>query len=377
MTPINSRVRVRELGVEAGWGEPGPQNAITDVDGVLVGHTTLIRGEGRLVPGQGPVRTGVTAVLPHGGNLYQEPVVAAVHVINGFGKAAGLAQLRELGRLETPILICSTLNVGLVQDALTQYMLEKNPEAGISAPTPNPVVAECHDGYLNDARGRHVRRSHVYAAIEGAGNRVEEGCVGAGTGMMAYGYKSGVGTASRRLPERHGGYTLGCLVVPNCGRHGDLIMAGIPIGRLLTSPSGKHSPTITPSQGGSIIVVLATDAPLSSRQLERVARRAVIGIGRTGSVVSHGSGDFVITFSTAHREKRFNRAPIVKREQLQDRRLTPLFAAAVEATEEAILNALCMATTMTGRDGRVAEALPLEEVRRLLAEHHRLASTDK
>lgn len=360
-----ARQRVRDLGLVIGPGTPGPRNAISDVSGVLVGHTTIIRGKGKLVPGRGPVRTGVTAILAHPGNLYEEPVVATVHVINGFGKAVGLAQLLELGRLETPILVTSTLNVGLVEDAVTQYVIQQNPEAGISAPTPNPVVAECHDGFLNDAQGRHVRAQDVFAAIKNASPDVVEGCVGAGTGMMALGFKSGIGTASRVLPAKSGGYTLGCLVVPNFGQPGNLVMGGVPVGQYLegASPGGP----VPDSEKGSIVTVLATDAPLTSRQLGRVARRAVIGIGRTGSVVSHGSGDFVIAFGTAYRERRSAKELTAQREQLRDEHITPLFRAVVEATEEAILNALCMATRMEGRDGHVAEALPLETVSQFFA----------
>jgi D-aminopeptidase len=358
---VNQRKRARELGVEIGVIPPGPSNAITDVPGVLVGHSTLIHGEGNLVPGKGPIRTGVTAILPHGDNLFTEPVIGTVHIINGFGKAVGLAQLLELGRIETPILLTSTLNVGIVEDAVTQYVIEENPTAGISEPTPNPIVAECHDGYLNDAQGRHVRKPHVYEAIKTASTDVEEGCVGAGTGMMAFGFKSGIGTASRVLTEKHGGYRIGCLAVPNCGRKGDFILNGNPITQILKEPLNS-SPIPTSSEGGSIVVIVATDAPLSSRQLGRIARRAVIGIGRTGSIVSHGSGDFVIAFSTAHREIFENSSLTVERTQLEEKQLTPYFGATVEATEEAIVNALCMAATMTGRDNRLVKALPIDEI---------------
>lgn len=355
------RKRARELGLDIGVLPPGPLNAISDVPGVLVGHSTLIHGEGKLVPGKGPVRTGATAILPHGENLFTEPVVGTVHIINGFGKAAGLAQLLELGRIETPILLTSTLNVGLVEDAVTQYVIEQNPEAGVSGPTPNPIVAECHDGYLNDAQGRHVRKEHIFEAIHSATATTEEGCVGAGTGMMAFGYKSGIGTASRELPDKLGGFTIGGLVVPNCGRKGDLIINGMPITQILGESSTTPNPPIR--EGGSIIVILATNAPLTSRQLARVARRAVIGIGRTGSVVSHGSGDFVIAFSTAYRDRTSKQDLVVRRTQLLDRKLTSLFGAVIEVTEEAILNALCMATKMVGRDNHVAEPLPLGNIR--------------
>jgi D-aminopeptidase len=354
------------MGLDIGNLDPGPSNAISDVPGVLVGHSTLIRGEGKLVPGKGPVRTGATAILPHNENLFTEPVVGTVHIINGFGKAAGLAQLLELGRIETPILLTSTLNVGLVEDAVTQFMIEQNPEAGVSGPTPNPIVAECHDGYLNDAQGRHVHKEHIFQAILSATAKIEEGCVGAGTGMMAFGYKSGIGTASRELPDKHGGFTIGGLVVPNCGRKGDLIIKGVPITQIIGEPQQPTTTQKPTLEGGSIIVILATNAPLTSRQLSRIARRAVIGIGRTGSVVSHGSGDFVIAFSTAYRDQTSKQDLVVRRTQFLDRRLTSLFGAAIEVTEEAILNALCMATRMVGRDNHVAESLPLESILKLI-----------
>ncbi|MFW9934868.1 MAG: P1 family peptidase, partial [Candidatus Thorarchaeota archaeon] len=355
------RKRARELGLIIGSIPPGPRNAISDVPGVLVGHSTLIEGKGQLLPGKGPIRTGVTAILPHEGNLFLEPVVGAVHIINGFGKAVGLAQVMELGRIETPILLTSTLNVGIVEDAVTQYVIEHNPQAGIRKTTPNPIVAECHDGYLNDAQGRHVRQPHVYEAIQKASTKVEEGCVGVGTGMMAYGYKSGVGTASRVLPEKQGGYIVGSLVVPNCGRKGELILNGSPITKLLKQASSASSdhPRV---EGGSIVVIIATNAPLSSRQLGRIARRAVIGIGRTGSVVSHGSGDFVIAFSTAHREPEETSLVTIERTQLHESVLTAYFGAVVEVTEEAIVNALFMATNMKGRDNHIGESLPIEEL---------------
>ena len=358
---ITPRKRARTLGLKIGSIPPGPRNAISDVTGILVGHSTLIEGEGKLIPGEGPIRTGVTAILPHDGNLFTDPVVGTVHIINGFGKAVGLAQLMELGRVETPILLTSTLNVGIVEDAVTQYMIEHNPQAGISKTTPNPIVAECHDGYLNDAQGRHIRKSHVYEAIQSASTKVEEGCVGVGTGMMAFGYKSGVGTSSRILPEKQGGYLVGCLAIPNCGRKGDLILNGSPITKLL----GQSSNSIDDSsrvEGGSIVVIIATNAPLSSRQLGRLARRAVIGIGRTGSVVSHGSGDFVIALSTANREPRKTADVTFKRTQLRERLLTAYFGAVVEATEEAIVNALCMAKHMKGRDNHIGEPLPIDEL---------------
>ncbi len=354
------RKRFRELGLTISIGKLGPKNMITDVPGVLVGHDTLIQGDGDLKPGEGPIRTGITTILPHNQNLYKNPVVGTIHVINGFGKATGIAQIQEVGLIDSPISITSTMNVGKVYDALIEYITQQNPDAGISSHTPNPVVLECHDGYLNDSQGRHVHKKHVFRALNNSTDFVKEGCVGAGTGMMTFGYKSGIGTASRLLPEKHGSYLLGCLTVPNYGRRGDLIIRGQPIGKiLLEQANGHHKQGDNISDGGSIVVVLATNAPLSSRQLTRIAKRAVIGIGNTGSIVSHGSGDFVIAFTTQTESSR-----------LKDSQLTPFFAATIEAIEESIFNSLCMATPMIGRDNRRAPALPLDSVTKLLKKVH-------
>jgi len=349
------RPRARALGLVVGELEIGPRNAISDVPGVRVGHATLVCGDGPLVPGAGPVRTGVTAVLPHGENTFRHRVRAAAHVINGFGKAVGLVQLRELGELETPILITNTLNIGLVADALIEHMLRQNPDIGVTAGTVNPVVAECSDAWLNDIRGRHVQKAHVFEALEAAGEDVAEGAVGAGTGMVAFGYKGGVGTSSRLVP---GGHVLGALVVANFGRRRELVVCGVRVGRLLGGEEAGGGATGAGGPGagsGSVVVVLATSAPLSSRQLGRVARRAVLGLGRLGTAVDHSSGDFVIAFSTtAHRST----------ERLADagEDVAGLFRAAAEATEEAALDALFCATDMVGRDGHFAPALPAQRV---------------
>jgi len=395
---MNSRPRAREFGIIIGTMSPGPLNAITDVPGVRVGHATLIRGEGALRPGHGPVRTGVTAILPHGGNLFREKVKAAAFVLNGFGKTIGLIQVAELGTLETPILLTNTLNVGRVADALIEYMLRDNPEIGVTTGTINPVVAECNDGYLNDIQGRHVGPAEVWEAIQGAaGGPVAEGSVGAGTGMSAFGFKGGIGTSSRVTPPEAGGFTVGTLVLANFGRREELIVAGVPVGRLLKDWSqegradftgsrsalddtrfpGHLGPASGPSAGsssgdsggdGSIIIVLATDAPLSSRQLGRLARRAVLGLARTGSTAAHGSGDIVLAFSTAQRIPHEGSVRPSGGEGFPEegRYLGPLFQAAIEGTEEAILNALFRAETMVGRDGHVRYALPLERVRQIL-----------
>lgn len=355
-------MRSRQAGIRTGELEPGPHNAITDVAGVCVGHTTLIRGEGALRPGSGPVRTGVTVILPHPGNLFRHKVRAACHVINGYGKATGLVQVAELGELETPIALTNTLSVGTVWDALVSYMLETNPDIGVTTGTVNPVVTECNDGFLNDIRGRHVQAEHVRQALACAvGGPVSEGNVGAGTGMSALGYKGGIGTASRVLPPAGDGYVLGCLVLANFGRTGDLVVAGVRVGQLLKTQDEHRPPD------GSIVMVLATNAPLCSRQLGRVARRAAAGLARTGSYYSHGSGDFVLAFSTANLLDHYQRVA-TPHEQLPDGgpAMSLLFRAAADTVEESILNALFSAKTMVGRDGNTRLGLPVADVQELL-----------
>lgn len=379
-----TRRRPRDLGVDLGRLEPGPLNAITDVAGVKVGHTTLVAGEGRLVPGQGPVRTGVTAILPHGGNLFHDKVEAAVQIVNGFGKTCGIPQVQELGTLETPVLLTNTLNVGLVADALVTYMIRQNPEIGIQTGTVNPFVGECNDGYLNDIQGRHVKPEHVWQAIAGAtAGPVEEGAVGAGTGMSAFEFKGGIGTSSRRLPISVGGFTVGALVLANFGRRAELEVAGVPVGRELLdwkpgpapigrdTPPGVHTKQIPP---GSIIIVVATDAPLDHRQLGRLARRAGIGLARTGSGAANGSGDFILAFSTSRRTPHTSDKPVRQVEEFvdDDRFAGPLFWAAIEATEEAVLNAVFMAPTVIGRDGNVSPGLPLDLTEQILRRYGRL-----
>ncbi|QBS37490.1 peptidase S58 [Thermaerobacter sp. FW80] len=357
----------------------GPHDAITDVAGVRVGHATVIRGEGPLRVGQGPVRTGVTVILPPGDlrTIYDGKFPAAVHVINGFGKALGLAQVMELGRLETPILLTSTLSIWRAADALLDHILAAHPAIGVTAPTVNVVAGECNDGWLNDIRGRHVGPAEVAAALAGAaGGPVAEGSVGAGTGMICYGFKGGIGTASRVWPATLPGagevtVTLGGLVLANFGRRRDLTIAGIPVGRLLADldePAARPDPAEPEpgrpgpgaGEGGSVVVVLATDAPLSSRQLGRIARRAAAGLARTGTVYWHGSGDFVLAFSTARRYP-----PYLPDEGAY---LNPFFEAAAAVTEEAVIRALVAARPLTGRDGHRVPALPVDRVRRLLEE---------
>lgn len=363
---VTGRPRVREWGLSIGACRPGPRNAITDVSGVRVGHTTLISGEGPLHPGQGPVRTGVTVILPHGGDLFRHKVRAAVHTINGYGKVCGFEQVRELGVVEAPIALTNTLNVPLVADALIQHAIVRNPEIGITSDSVNVVVGETNDGYLNDLQGRHVRAEHVWRAIETASDEsVGEGAVGAGTGTSCFGWKGGIGTASRVLPGAEGGFTVGVVVQTNFGRPERLTVSGVPVGRWL-QPASPEKPEC--SHDGSVMIVLATDAPLTSRQLGRLCVRAGMGLGRVGSVHDHGSGDFVIAFSTARRPQHEPGSLVVDAAVLADegRAMGALFPAVVESVEEAVLNSLWRAETVVGRDGHTRYALPLDEVAGLI-----------
>ena len=384
--PGVGRTRAREWGLVTGILPPGPLDAITDVAGVAVGHATLWWGHGPLVEGQGPVRTGVTVVLPHAGNLYLEKVPAAQFTFNGYGKATGLAQIDETGTLEGPIALTSTLCVPRVADALVAVALERNPGIGTELGTYNPVVAEIHDGFLNDARGRHVGERHVREALAAASTGpVAEGCVGAGTGAVAFGWKAGVGTASRVLPRRFGGWTVGSLVVANFsgvltvqGRAVGPALGRLPLGlephELAQAPgrggAGGDGPE---GEGGSVVVVLATDAPLLHRSLARLARRAVVGLARTGFFGTHTSGDFVIAFSTALRIPHAARLPdgqgpltLEGLSEVRNEAMSALFLAAAEATEEAVFNSLFKAVSVEGRDGHRAEALDLEALRAVL-----------
>ncbi len=343
------QARPRALGIVIGYLEPGAHNAITDVPGVAVGQVTLNEGD--------HIRTGVTVILPHAGNLYQEKVPAAVYVGNGFGKLTGSTQVRELGNLETPIALCGTLNVPRVADAIIDHALQQNP----TLRSVNPVVGETNDGRLNDIRGRHVRAEHVLRAIaQASGGPVEEGAVGAGTGTICHGFKGGIGTASRKL-RQPGPWTLGVLVQTNFG--GGLEIKGVSVGEML----GVHWKSSTPaSRDGSLMVVLATDAPLSPRNLERLAKRALYGMARTGGMGSNGSGDYVIAFSTAQSLRiRSGAHPAQGGETLSNGAMTPLFQAAAEATEEAILNSLFAAKTTSG-NGRTVQALPVDKVLEIL-----------
>jgi D-aminopeptidase len=357
------RPRARDLGVAPGVFQPGPLDAITDVAGVKVGHTTIIEGDN--------VRTGVTAILPHGGNVFQEKVAGAVFVGNAFGKLAGSTQVQELGTIETPIVLTNTLSVGTAIEAVVAYTLAEPGNEEVRSV--NALVGETNDGGLNDIRGLHVTREHVLAAIRSAaGGPVAEGSVGAGTGTQALGWKGGIGTASRRLPARDGGYTLGVLVQTNFG--GVLTIDGAPVGKLLGRYAYKGDGSSTGSRprdegDGSCMIVVATDAPLDARDLRRLAARAVFGLARTGSSYSNGSGDFAVAFSTSL-EMRFRYGETAPRPRaiLPTDAVSPLFEAALEATEEAVYNSLFQATTITG-SGHTAEAIPIDQVRAILQKY--------
>lgn len=355
-----ARPRLRDLGLSAGRFAPGPRNAIVDVPGVHVGHRTLVEDPPD-VPAA--VRTGVTAVLPHGGDLYGEKVLGGCHVVNGYGKATGLTQLRELGTIEAPILITSTLSVGPAWEGGLRHVLERRPEAGRQN-TVNVIVGDCFDGYLSDARGLHVRAEHALEAIEGAReDQAPEGAVGAGTGTTCLGYKAGVGTASR-VTDAEPAALIAALAVPNYGSRRDLhLLVELEPGDALGGTAADENP----AEGGSIVVVVATDAPLSERQLGRLAARAALGIARAGGYAANRSGDYVIAFSTAHRLAHEAEAVSTGLRFLRDdgAAMGDLFEAAAEVTYEAILNSLCVAEAMEGRDGHRLEAFPHELLPRL------------
>jgi D-aminopeptidase len=364
--PKQERHRLRDLGIVVGQYPTGPFNAITDIAGVKVGHTTLISGDGPLKPGQGPIRTGVTVVIPRD-DVWHKKVPAGSFILNGTGEMTGLAWVAESGFLEYPISLTNTLNVPRVANGLMSWMMKQYPDIGISDDTVTPVVAECDDGRLNDIQGRHVSEENVMTALDGAtSGPVAEGTVGAGTGMVSYGFKGGIGTSSRKLSEKENGYTVGVLVNANHGRRPELVVSGIPVGKLY-EPSQHVSEAFVPGQSeGSIIIVIATDAPLDGRQLTRLAKRAALGLARTGSTVRHGSGDFILAFSTANVIPHYPQEPTYNLTHLSDTHLNPLFTATGEATEEAILNALTMATTITGRDNHRIEAIDLARLKTLL-----------
>ncbi len=384
------RARARDLGIPFD-GTPGPLNAITDVVGVEVGHTTIVSGAGRLERGKGPVRTGVTAVIPRGKESF-DPVFGAWFARNGNGEMTGTTWIDESGFLEGPIVITNTNSVGVARDAVVAWALRRNAEFFWIL----PVVAETFDGLLNDVNGFHVRPEHVFAALDSArGGRVVEGSVGGGTGMLCNGFKGGIGTSSRVVPERAGGYTVGVLVQCNYGSQQGLRIAGVPVGREIalrgicaagappSSPflrgmpkcdeaGSLHAPERPHAELGSIIIVIATDAPLLPHQLERLAKRASLGIGREGGIASNGSGDIFVAFSTAN-PRAADDEGIVALTMLPNDRMDPLFAATIQATEEAITNALLAAETMTGADDLRAYGIPHDRVREILRKYNRLA----
>jgi len=372
-----SRVRARDLGIVLGALPPGPLNAITDVDGVLVGHSTIVRGEGPLRTGDGPVRTGVTAVLPRK-DIWFNAVYAATETLNGDGEMTGTHWIRDRETLAHPVLITNTGSVGTVDEAEIAYMNARHPERDWAF---LPVVAETWDGTLNDVRGQHVKREHVFAAIDGAhGGAVEEGNVGGGTGMVCYGFKGGIGTSSRRLPANAGGYTVGVLVQANFGRRPELTIDGVPVGREIDdlmpriNREGDGDRDINVDHEGSVIVVVATDAPLSSRQLERLGRRVALGLARTGSTSGNTSGDIFIAFSTANAvpqsdTPRMLTATFISPESTAT--LNLLFQAVIESTAEAVVNALTVADTMTGINGNTVYGLPYDRLRSVMAKYGR------
>jgi len=341
--------KLRDFGVKIGVLPVGKNNAITDVKGVKVGQVTLVEGDN--------IRTGVTAIMPHDGNLFQQKVPAAIELGNGFGKLIGYSQVAELGNLETPIVLTNTLNVSTAAAALVEWAL--NQKGNENVRSVNPVVGETNDSYLNDIRGRYVKQSDVVAALSKAtSDKVEEGNVGAGTGTVCFGWKGGIGTSSRKLPQALGGYTVGVLVQTNFG--GVLEVAGVPVGVELGKYSFKE--TLDKSGDGSCMIVVATDAPLDARNLQRLAKRALIGLGKTGGIMANGSGDYVIAFSTAYTIPYESKSKFEEQKLLRNDDISPLYLAVIEATEEAILNSLFAAQTINGFQGHTVEKLPVEKV---------------
>ena len=354
--PAQSSGRIRDYGIKIGTYEVGKYNAITDVKGVEVGHFTLIKGDN--------IRTGATAILPYAGNIFMNKVPAAMYVANGFGKLTGYTQVEELGEIETPIILTNTLSVPTAANALIDYILSLGDNRKYVRSI-NPIVGETNDGSLNDIQGRHLTKENVIEAINNAKyGWVEEGTVGAGTGTVCFGYKGGIGTSSRILPKKRGGYTVGVLVQTNFG--GDLTVAGILVGEELKNQEELNS------GDGSCMIIVATDAPITSRNLKRLAKRAIFGVARTGGHCSNGSGEYVIAFSTAKGLRIPYYSPnndFLSRQELRNDKMTPLFEAVIEATEEAILNSLFKAKSVTGKDRLTVKRLPIEKVIKILKYH--------
>lgn len=363
ISTFSQKPRLRNYGIEVGVLKPGPYNAITDVKGVKVGHTTLSIGDS--------IRTGVTAILPHEGNIYQWKVPAAIYLGNGFGKLAGYSQVKELGNIETPIVLTNTLSVAAATNALISHTLSQPGNENVRSV--NAVVGETNDGYLNDIRGRHVKEKHVLDAIKNAKTgEVLEGNVGAGTGTVCFQYKGGIGTSSRVIPEKLGGYTVGVLVQTNFG--GVFELNGVPIAKALDN----YPRAYTYDVDGSCMMVVMTDAPVDARNLERMAKRAIMGLAKTGGIASNGSGDYVVAVSTAKENliPSSGTSPILQNSFLDNGAMTPLFLATIEATQEAIYNSLFAAETTIGRDGHEIKALPIKKVLEVMKEHNALKDND-
>lgn len=333
----------KESGIKIGRGTPGKRNLITDVPGVKVGHVTVRDGA--------DINTGVTAILPHEGNIFQDKVMAASCIINGFGKTMGLVQVEELGTIETPIVMTNTLSIGTAANALIKYMLQQNEDIGVKTGTVNPLVCECNDGVLNDIRGLHVTEEHVFQALANCGEEFEEGVVGSGTGMCCLGLKGGIGSASRIVKLDDQEYTVGALVMSNFGGAGRLMIEGRHMGQEIKDKLEAQQ------DKGSIIMLIATDIPLSERQLKRVARRAGVGLARTGSYYGNGSGDIAIAFTTANRVPHYSKTAVMDMKMISDNKIDGVFDATAEAVEEAIISSLYHAETTTGRAGKVKYGL--------------------
>ena len=353
------RRRVRELGIKIGTLEPGPYNAITDVEGVRVGHKTIIKGKGKKA-----VRTGVTVIFPHNGNIYEENLFASYFNLNGWGEMTGVAEIENTGKLKTPIFLTGTYNVGIVYSAAVRYLSEINPKMGDSDEAVSPVVAECFDDFLSDTRSRQISEEDVIMAIKKAkSGPVEEGAVGGGTGMISFGFKGGIGTSSRKIKEK---YTVGVLVMANTGSRSELRIDGVPVGKEIRGFEYEYGKT------KSIILVAATDAPLLPFQLKKIAKRVAMGLAQTGAISHTGSGDIILAFSTANKIPRNKPDLFQSIESVNDFWITPLYQATVEATQEAIINALTSARTTVGRDNNTVYGIPLDQVKQIMKKYLRM-----
>lgn len=368
------RCRLRDLGVSIGRYQTGKFNAITDVKGVKVGHTTLIQGQGKMTSKKsGPVRTGVTAIIPSD-NIFHECLTGGAFILNGAGELSGLTQVVEWGTIESPILLTNTLSVGICADALINHMTETLPGIGVEHDVIIPLVGECDDSWLNNITGNHLKAEHVVNAIKSAkSGPVEEGNVGGGTGMITCDFKGGIGTSSRKLPSQMGGYTVGVLVMSNFGERHSLRIDGIPVGKILQEKFKNVGARV--DNYGSIIVVIATDCPLSSHQLNRLCKRAALGIGRAGSYAAHGSGEILLAFSTSNKIPRDTQKHPHKIRVIPDKRMNPLYEAVVDTTEEAIINALCAGESMYGLNNRFSPGLPLDDVKAIIEEYQKFSKS--